>query len=57
MKYWMSTPATLDTVQYTARPLGKVRVMNPSMMGIIHNIILLVWACRGSADGVMVIFC
>ena len=57
MKYWMSTPATLDTVQYTARPLGKVRVMNPSMMGIIHNIILLVCACLGSADGVMVIFC
>ena len=41
-KYWISTPAMLDTVQYTARPLGKVRVMNPNMMGIIHNIILLV---------------
>jgi hypothetical protein len=44
MKYCISTPATLDIVQYTARPLGNVRVMNPSMMGIIHNIILLVWA-------------
>lgn len=32
----------LDTVQYTAKPLGKVRVMNPSISGIIHNIMLLV---------------
>ena len=30
---------------------------NPNMMGIIQSIIRLVDACRGSAEGVMVIFC
>lgn len=27
------------------------------MIGIIHSIMLLVWACLGSAEGIMVIFC
>ena len=31
-------------------------VKKPNISGIIHSIILLVCACRGSADGIMVIF-
>ena len=32
-------------------------VKNPNISGIIHNIILLVDACRASAEGIVVIFC
>ena len=47
----------LDTTQYRARPLGNDRVMNPSISGIIHSIMLLVEDCLGSAVGIIVIFC
>ena len=40
-----------------ARPLENCRVKNPKSTGIIHNIIRLVEACLGSADGIAVIFC
>ena len=30
---------------------------NPNISGIIHSIILLVDACRSSAEGIVVIFC
>lgn len=53
----MSTPTTLDTTQYKASPLGKVVVKKPNISGIIQSIILLVDACLGSADGMVVIFC
>ena len=32
-------------------------VKKPNMMGIIQSIILLVCACRGSAEGMVVVFC
>ena len=47
----------LDTTQYNASPLGKVVVKKPNIIGIIHSIILLVDAWRGSADGIVVVFC
>ena len=47
----------LDTTQYSASPLGKVVVKKPNIIGIIHSIILLVDAWRGSADGIVVVFC
>lgn len=50
-------PTILDTTQYNASPLGKVVVKKPNMIGIIHSIILLVDAWRGSADGIVVVFC
>ena len=56
-KPWMATPTTLDTTQYSARPLGKFRVKKPNMAGIIHSIMRLVDACRSSAVGMVVIFC
>jgi hypothetical protein len=56
-KPWITTPTTLDTIQYRARPLGKVVVKNPNISGIIQSIIRLVDACLGSALGMVVIFC
>ena len=53
----MAIPMRLDTIQYRARPLGKLRVKNPSIRGIIQSIMVLVEACLGSVDGIIVIFC
>ena len=53
----MIIPTILDITQYKANPLGKDIVKNPNMIGIIHNIILLVDACRSSIAGMVVIFC
>ncbi len=50
-------PATLETTQYRANPAGKLSVKNPNIKGIAQSIILLVWACRASIDGIVVIFC
>lgn len=50
-------PTKLDTTQYSASPLGKVVVKKPNIIGIIHSIILLVDAWRGSAEGIVVVFC
>ena len=47
----------MDTIQYSARPLGKVVVKKPNIIGIIHSIIRLVCAWRGSAEGMVVVFC
>ena len=48
---------TLETTQYRASPLGKLRLKNPNMRGIIQSIIRLVDSCLGSAAGIVVIFC
>ena len=53
----MATPTTLETTQYSAKPLGKLSVKKPNMAGIIHSIMRLVDACRSSAVGIVVIFC
>ena len=37
--------------------MGNERVRKPNIMGIIHNIIVLVCACLGSVEGVAIIFC
>ena len=50
-------PTILDTTQYNASPLGKVVVKKPNIIGIIQSIIRLVCAWRGSADGIVVVFC
>jgi hypothetical protein len=38
-KYCITMPMTLEATQYKARPLGKERLMNTNIIGIIHNII------------------
>ncbi len=53
----MPMPMAADTNQYKASPLGKERVKNANMKGIIHNIVLFVEAVLGSAAGIIVIFC
>ena len=53
----MPMPMAADTNQYNASPLGKDKVKNANMKGIIHNIVLFVDAVLGSAVGIMVIFC
>ena len=50
-------PTKLDTTQYNASPLGKVVVKKPNIIGIIQSIIRLVCAWRGSAEGMVVVFC
>ena len=50
-------PMTLVIIQYSASPLSKYRVNQPNMRGSIHSIILLVCACCGVAEGMVVIFC
>ena len=57
MKYWMPIPMTLDATQYRDKPLGKVNEKNAIISGISHSIIIWLVDCRGSVDGVMVIFC
>ena len=50
-------PITLDTIQYIESPLGNWREKKPIISGIIHSIMVWFDCCRGSADGMMVIFC
>ena len=57
MKYWIPIPITLDAIQYSDRPLGRVKEKNAIISGISHSIIIWFVDCRGSVDGVMVIFC
>ena len=40
-----------------ARPLGRVKVKNAIIKGINQSIIAWLPDCRGSVDGIMVIFC
>ena len=47
----------METIQYSARPLGKVVVKKPNIIGIIQSIMRFVCACRGSAEGMVVVFC
>ncbi len=37
--------------------MGNWRVRNPNIRGIIHSIMLLVWACLVSVVGMVIIFC
>jgi hypothetical protein len=53
----MAIPAMLETTQYKASPLGKVKEKNAMSSGIIHSIMFWLDCCRGSAWGSMVIFC
>ena len=57
MKYWIAIPIKLDVVQYSAKPLGKVKEKNAIITGISQSIIAWVPACLGSVEGCMVIFC
>ncbi len=57
LKYCMATPITLDAIQYTERPLGKVKEKKAMSRGIIHSIMVWLDCCLGSSAGVMVIFC
>jgi hypothetical protein len=53
----MMMPITFDTVQYKARPLGRVNEKNAIISGINHSIIAWLPDWRGSVDGCIVIFC
>ena len=57
IKYCMAIPMTLETIQYRARPLGNDREKKAIISGIIHSIMVWLPCCRGSVDGIMVIFC
>lgn len=50
-------PITLDVIQYRAKPLGSVNEKNAIISGISQSIIAWLPDCRGSLDGIMVIFC
>ena len=53
----MPIPITLETIQYRANPLGKVREKKAIISGIIHSIMVWLPCCRASVAGAMVIFC
>ncbi len=46
----------LEMIQYRASPLGNVRERKASISGIIHNMVLAVDCCLGSALGGVVVF-
>ena len=48
---------TLEATQYRERPLGSVKEKKAIISGISHSIIIWFVDCRGSVDGVIVIFC
>ena len=50
-------PMTFDAIQYSDSPLGSVKEKNAIISGISHSIIVWLVACRGSTEGVIVIFC
>ena len=47
----------MEAIQYKDRPLGRVNEKNAIINGISHSIIIWLVDCRGSVDGVIVIFC
>lgn len=53
----MAIPMMLETTQYRASPLGKVKEKKAMSSGIIQSIMVWLDCCRGSAWGSMVIFC
>ena len=53
----MATPIKLEAIQYKDKPTGKLREKKAIRSGIIHNIMVWLPCCRGSVDGVIVIFC
>lgn len=48
---------TLDTVQYSGKPVGMLMVKKANMKGIIHSNIRLVDACWSLAAAGVLIFC
>ena len=50
-------PARFETIQYKARPLGKVKENTAIISGIIHSIMVWLPICLGSVEGTIVIFC
>ena len=54
---WIIIPTRLETIQYIANPASKLNVKKPNISGIIHSIMVWLPCCRGSAAGIMVIFC
>ncbi len=57
MKYCIPTPTTFETIQYIARPVGKLKENTAINSGIIHSIMVWLPCCLASVAGVMVIFC
>ena len=54
---WIKVPTTFEINQYSANPLGKLKVNHANKIGINHNIILFVDFCLSSIAGVAVVFC
>ena len=50
-------PMTFDAIQYRDSPLGRVKEKNAIISGINQSIIIWLVDCRGSVEGVIVIFC
>jgi len=57
IKYCVIMPIILDTTQNSASPLGKARVKNANIRGIIQIIILFIDCCCWSGVGTVDIFC
>ena len=56
-KYCITMPMMLDITQYSASPLGKLRVKKANISGMSHCNILFMDCCLGSAVGTYDIFC
>ena len=57
MKYCIPTPTIFETIQYIARPVGKLNENTAINSGIIHSIMVWFPWLLASVAGVMVIFC
>lgn len=57
IKYCIPTPTIFETIQYNAKPVGKLKENTAIKSGIIHSIMVWLPCCLASATGVMVIFC
>lgn len=56
-KYCITMPMMLDITQYSASPLGKLRVKKANISGMSHCNMLFMDCCLGSAVGMTDIFC
>ena len=57
MKYCIPTPTIFETIQYIAKPVGKLKENTAINSGIIHSIMVWLPCCLASVAGLMVIFC
>ena len=55
--YWIAMPIRLDATQYKTRPAGTWKLINTNMAGNIQSIIFWLCCWRGSAFGIIIIFC